>query len=60
VEVVGYTWWPLFDHVDWNTLLVRRDGYVADVGLFRLTPGRGDRARTDAVDAFRQAARDGL
>jgi beta-glucosidase len=60
IDVVGYTWWPLFDHVDWNTLLVRRDGYVADVGLFRLTPTRADRQRTDAVGAFREAAEAGL
>ncbi|MBA2666419.1 MAG: family 1 glycosylhydrolase [Trueperaceae bacterium] len=60
VDVVGYTWWPLFDHVDWNTLLVRRDGYVADVGLFHLRPTRDDRARTDAVDAFRAAVEAGI
>lgn len=60
IDVRGYTWWPLFDHVDWNTLLVRRDGFVAPVGLYRLEPTRGDRRRTDAVDAFREAARDGI
>jgi beta-glucosidase len=60
VDVVGYTWWPLFDHVDWNSLLVRRDGFVAPVGLYRLEPTVADRVRTDAVDAFRAAAREGI
>jgi beta-glucosidase len=60
VTVVGFTWWPLFDHVDWNTLLVRRDGYVADVGLYHLTPTRSDRTPTDALEAFRAAAARGL
>jgi beta-glucosidase len=60
VDVVGYTWWPLFDHVDWNSLLVRRDGYVAPVGLYRLAPTLDDRTRTDAVDAFREAAEAGI
>jgi beta-glucosidase len=60
VDVVGFTWWPLFDHVDWNTLLVRRDGYVADVGLYHLTPTRSDRAPTDAVAAFRAAVAAGI
>jgi beta-glucosidase len=60
VDVVGFTWWPLFDHVDWNTLLVRRDGYVADVGLYHLTPTRHDRTPTDAVEAFRAAVAAGI
>jgi len=60
VDWRGYTWWPLFDHVDWNTLLRQHDGFVCPAGLYHLTPTVSDRAPTDAVDAFRAAVRSGL
>ncbi len=56
-EVLGYTWWPLFDHIDWNTLLVERTGFVCPAGLFHLTPTTSDRLRTDAADTFAALAR---
>lgn len=56
VPLVGYTWWPLFDHVDWDSLLTRRVGSVCPAGLFHLRPTIADRAPTDAVAAFREAA----
>lgn len=56
VEVVGYTWWPLFDHVDWDSLLTDLRGSVCPAGLYHLDPGLTDRAPSDAVDAFRAAA----
>lgn len=56
VEIVGYTWWPLFDHVDWNTLLQERSGFVCPAGLYHLQPSTLDRRPTAAVDDFRRAA----
>lgn len=56
VEVLGYTWWPLFDHVDWDSLLTDLRGSVCPAGLYHLRPELTDRAPSDAVDAFRAAA----
>ncbi len=56
IPLVGYTWWPLFDHVDWDSLLTRRVGSVCPAGLYHLRPSVTDRAPTDAVAAFREAA----
>jgi beta-glucosidase len=56
-EVVGYTWWPLFDHVDWNTLLQERAGFVCPAGLFHLRPTVSHRQETPAAALFRARAR---
>lgn len=56
-EIVGYTWWPLFDHIDWNTLLVERTGFVCPAGLFHLRPTTSDRLKTDAADRFEALAK---
>ncbi len=55
VPVVAYTWWPLFDFFDWNTLLTRLEGTLCPVGLYRLQPSRSDRQPTPASERFRQA-----
>jgi beta-glucosidase/6-phospho-beta-glucosidase/beta-galactosidase len=55
VEVFGLCWWPLFDHIDWNSLLTRLDGHVCEAGLYHLRPGRGDRAPSPFLDEFRRA-----
>jgi beta-glucosidase len=55
-EVVGYTWWPLFDHIDWNTLLRERLGFVCSAGLYHLAPGKSDRKESAAARAFRERA----
>ncbi len=36
--VLGATWWPLFDHIDWNTGLTRLEGVVCSSGLYHLGP----------------------
>ncbi|HZJ10483.1 MAG TPA: family 1 glycosylhydrolase, partial [Trueperaceae bacterium] len=61
VDILGYTWWPLFDHIDWNTLLQERSGFVCPAGLYHLQPTKHDRTKYDrlataAVDDFRRAA----
>lgn len=55
-DVVGYTWWPLFDHVDWDSLLTRRAGFVCPAGLYHLRPTVSDRQETDAARAYRELA----
>jgi len=60
VPVVGYTWWPLFDHVDWDSLLMDLKGSVCPAGLYHLRPTTADRAPTDAASAFREAAAAGF
>src|SRR5690606_27200138 len=57
VDIVGYTWWPLFDHIDWNTLLQERTGFVCPAGLYHLQPSTADRQPTAAVDDFKRAAK---
>ncbi len=53
VPLVGYTWWPLFDHVDWNSLLQKHEGYKCDSGLYHLRPTKLNREPTPAVATFR-------
>lgn len=60
VPIVGYTWWPLFDHIDWNTLLQRLEGVVCDSGLYHLRPTVHDRQPSAALGAFREAVRGGV
>ncbi|GGJ33220.1 family 1 glycosylhydrolase [Deinococcus roseus] len=36
IEVVAYTWWPFFDHIDWNTGLTELTGHVCPSGLYHL------------------------
>lgn len=35
-EVLGATWWPLLDHVDWNSGLTVRAGHICPGGLYHL------------------------
>ena len=58
VPIVGYTWWPLFDLVDWSY----REGsgppedHLVEMGLYALRPQPGGvlrRAPTAAADRFR-------
>lgn len=61
VDVVGYTWWPLFDLVDW---VYREEtgpveDYLVSMGMYdlrRFDPGKLDREHTDVVDRFRAHA----
>jgi beta-glucosidase len=59
VPVVGYTWWPLFDMIDWQyregTDPVER--YLLRSGLYELDGGnRLGRCRTELVKRFREHA----
>lgn len=61
VPLVGYTWWPLFDLVDWDyrESLAPPEDFLVPMGLFDLVPdevGRLHRIPTLALDAFRKNA----
>lgn len=56
VPVLGYTWWPAIDHLNWDKALKER-GSIHPVGLWELRPepdGRLTRVETVAAEAFRQ------
>ncbi len=36
IPVIGYTWWPLLDHLDWDGALLHRIGRIHNVGIYRL------------------------
>jgi beta-glucosidase/6-phospho-beta-glucosidase/beta-galactosidase len=59
VDVVGYTWWPLFHFVDWayRESSGPAEDYLVAMGLYDLVPddvGVLERVRTAAVDRFRE------
>jgi beta-glucosidase len=61
VDVVGYTWWPLFDMYEWTYRHSEqpREAHRLTMGLWRLeeTAHGLERVRTDIVDRFRRHAR---
>jgi beta-glucosidase/6-phospho-beta-glucosidase/beta-galactosidase len=36
VPVIGYTWWPLTDHLDWDGAMLHHIGRIHHVGIYRL------------------------
>ncbi|GHF54099.1 beta-glucosidase/6-phospho-beta-glucosidase/beta-galactosidase [Deinococcus metalli] len=58
--VLGATWWPLFDHVDWHTGLTRLEGQVCPSGLYHLTPAIHDRQPDPVLPFFREFIRQPL
>ena len=36
VPLVGYTWWPFFDNIDWDGALLHHIGKIHGVGLYNL------------------------
>lgn len=65
VPLVGYTWWPLFDVIEWQyrEALTPVEQHVIPMGLYNLEPdsvGRFQRVHTPAVDRFHSLAVAGL
>ncbi len=58
--VLGAVWWPLFDHIDWNSGLTRLRGAVCPSGLYHLTPQLTDRQPSAAAEFFRAFIRQPL
>ncbi|HEX2864015.1 MAG TPA: family 1 glycosylhydrolase [Deinococcales bacterium] len=59
VPVIGYTWWPLFDHIDWNSGLTRQVGHVCPGGLYHLRPTVRDRTASPMRDLYAATVRQG-
>jgi beta-glucosidase/6-phospho-beta-glucosidase/beta-galactosidase/glycosyltransferase involved in cell wall biosynthesis len=36
IPLVGYTWWPFFDNIDWDGALLHHIGKIHGVGLYNL------------------------
>ena len=53
--VIGYTWWPVFDHLDWDGALLHQTGHIHPVGIYRLErrAGRLERIPTGLRDAYK-------
>ncbi len=62
VNVVGYTWWPLLDHLDWDGAMLHHIGRIHHVGIYRLERrehGELARVTTPLVDDFRDMIKRG-
>ena len=54
--IIGYTWWPVIDHLDWDGALLHQTGHIHPVGIYRLERGAGGRLErhpTGLRDAYR-------
>ncbi len=54
--LIGYTWWPAIDHLDWDGALLHQTGHIHPVGIYRLERrpgGRLERIPTGLRDAYR-------
>jgi beta-glucosidase len=54
--VIGYTWWPVFDHLDWDGALLHQTGHIHPVGIYRLERRAGhlERIPTGLRDVYRE------
>ena len=61
IPVIGYTWWPLLDHLDWDGALLHQIGKIHAVGIYRLERHHGEmrRVATGLVPAFQELVRGG-
>ena len=54
--IIGYTWWPVIDHLDWDGALLHQTGHIHPVGIYRLerrAGGRLERVPTGLRDVYR-------
>lgn len=54
--IIGYTWWPVIDHLDWDGALLHQTGHIHPVGIYRLERlpgGKLERVPTGLRDAYR-------
>ncbi len=54
--VIGYTWWPAIDHLDWDGAMLHQTGHIHPVGIYRLERrpnGTLERIPTGLRDAYR-------
>ncbi len=54
--IIGYTWWPAIDHLDWDGAMLHQTGHIHPVGIYRLErrpDGTLERLPTGLRDAYR-------
>ena len=54
--IIGYTWWPVIDHLDWDGAMLHQTGHIHPVGIYRLErrpDGTLERLPTGLRDAYR-------
>ncbi len=52
---IGFTWWPLFDHLDWDGAMLHQTGHIHPVGIYtlqRLEDGTLERVATSFTEVF--------
>lgn len=61
IPILGYTWWPLLDHLDWDGALLHQIGKIHHVGVFCLERDNGDllRKATAFTNEYRVALAQG-
>ena len=62
IPVIGYTWWPLVDHLDWDGALLHQIGKIHRVGIYSLErqpTGELRRVATPLADAYRKLVSNG-
>ena len=55
--LIGYTWWPAIDHLDWDGAMLHQTGHIHPVGMYRLERrpnGTLERIPTALRDAYRE------
>ena len=60
--LLGYTWWPAIDHLDWDGAMLHQTGHIHPVGLYRLERrpnGTLERLPTALRDAYQALIRGG-
>ena len=53
---IGFTWWPLFDHIDWDGAMLHQTAHIHPVGIYSLRrTERGELVRepTALADRYR-------
>lgn len=57
IPVIGYTWWPLVDHLDWDGALLHQIGKIHRVGIYSLVrqpTGELRRIPTSLVETYQK------
>ena len=59
---IGFTWWPLLDHLDWDGAMLHQTGHIHPVGIYslrRTAEGELVREPTGLADRYRALAQGG-
>ncbi|MBV9490448.1 MAG: family 1 glycosylhydrolase, partial [Verrucomicrobia bacterium] len=59
---IGFTWWPLLDHLDWDGAMLHQTGHIHPVGIYSLRRAEGGellREPTALADRFRALSEGG-